>query len=53
MTIKDDGIGFVANDRKRHFGLATMHERAKSVNGDLNVDSKPGFRGRSCSDAHQ
>jgi signal transduction histidine kinase len=42
MTIKDDGIGFVANDRKRHFGLATMHERAKSVNGDLNVDSKPG-----------
>jgi len=42
MTIEDDGVGFVANDRKRHFGLATMRERAKSVNGNFSVHSKPG-----------
>ena len=42
LTICDDGAGFVEWERKRHFGLQTMSERAQSVGGTLLVSSTPG-----------
>ena len=42
MEIKDNGVGFAARDSKRSFGLQTMRERAKSVQGTLVVHSLPG-----------
>lgn len=42
LSVKDDGIGFRPSVRQRHFGLQTMHERAKSVGGCLNITSRPG-----------
>src|SRR5690606_28843344 len=42
MTIEDDGIGFLPSEQKRHFGLATMRERAKSVNGELDIQTVVG-----------
>jgi signal transduction histidine kinase len=45
-TIEDDGRGFdpvaTAAERRGHFGLATMRERAESVGGRLEVDAAPG-----------
>ena len=46
LTVADDGVGF--NTAMRHrgefpqFGLSTMHERAESVGGTLDVISEPG-----------
>lgn len=42
MMIEDDGVGFITTDQKGHFGLATMKERAKSVNGDLIIHTTVG-----------
>ncbi|HXZ43895.1 MAG TPA: GAF domain-containing protein [archaeon] len=46
MSIEDDGVGFDPGatpvDGRRHFGLATMRERAESVGGDLTVQSLGG-----------
>jgi signal transduction histidine kinase len=46
LTIGDDGPGFdpilPSEDRRPHFGLSTMRERAESIGGTLIVDSKPG-----------
>ncbi len=46
VTIEDDGGGFDPGaspaDARRHFGLATMRERAESVGGALAVRSAPG-----------
>ncbi|HTP00178.1 MAG TPA: histidine kinase [Anaerolineales bacterium] len=42
MRITDDGVGFAARDTKRNFGLQTMRERARSVQGTLIVHSAPG-----------
>ncbi len=42
MQIKDDGVGFTSRDSKRRFGLQTMRERARSVQGTLMVNSIPG-----------
>ncbi len=46
MSIEDDGVGFDPTappaDGRRHFGLATMRERAESVGGDLTVRSLGG-----------
>lgn len=46
VAIQDDGTGFdpVAPpaDGRRHFGLATMRERAESVGGTLGIQSAPG-----------
>jgi signal transduction histidine kinase len=42
MQVKDDGVGFAARDSKRRFGLQTMGERARSVQGTLMVRSVPG-----------
>ena len=44
ITIEDDGRGFVQNGKTqngRHFGLATMKDRAESVGGKLAVVSAP------------
>ena len=46
LSICDDGIGFdlaAVRDRPRpHFGLITMRERAKNLNGHLSIETKPG-----------
>lgn len=46
-TVADDGVGFdgtVARPKEMpQFGMATMRERAESVGGTLEVDSKPGL----------
>jgi signal transduction histidine kinase len=46
LSIYDDGIGFdlnaVEQTNARHFGLITMRERAKSLNGRLNIQTQPG-----------
>jgi signal transduction histidine kinase len=42
LQIKDNGVGFAARDTRRNFGLQTMRERAKSVQGTLTVRSNPG-----------
>ena len=39
MEIRDNGVGFITSDSKRHFGLQTMRERATSVNGTLLIHS--------------
>ncbi len=42
LQIMDNGVGFTARDSKRRFGLQTMKERARSVQGTLMVHSVPG-----------
>ena len=46
LVVEDDGAGFdpaaPAPDARRHFGLATMRERAESLGGALTLDSVPG-----------
>ena len=47
MSVEDDGVGFdpaaPPADGRRHFGLATMRERAESVGGVLTVGSLGGM----------
>jgi signal transduction histidine kinase len=43
ISIRDNGVGFEQRAVERgHFGLQTMRERAESVQGTLQVTSKPG-----------
>jgi signal transduction histidine kinase len=46
VSICDDGVGFdlsaVEEVNSRHFGLITMRERAKRLNGRLNILTQPG-----------
>ncbi len=42
IEVTDDGIGFQNNGTRRSFGLQTMRERALSVNGHLDIRSRPG-----------
>ncbi|MGM7722707.1 sensor histidine kinase [uncultured Metabacillus sp.] len=43
ITVKDDGIGFIANDKfTKGNGLAGMKERLEFVNGSLNIISQEG-----------
>jgi nitrate/nitrite-specific signal transduction histidine kinase len=42
LQVWDDGMGFTSSESKRSFGLQTMRERARSVNGELLVHSVPG-----------
>ncbi len=42
VEIEDDGVGFIETELKKHFGLKSMRERTESVNGKLQIDSKPG-----------
>lgn len=43
LTIRDDGRGFdpAGVDRREHFGLLGMVERAEALGGSLSVDSRP------------
>jgi signal transduction histidine kinase len=47
LTVSDDGIGFDPDsppaDRKPHFGLATMRERAEAMGAVFKVESQTGF----------
>lgn len=46
MAVEDNGVGFdpavPQTDGRRHFGMATMRERAESVGGVLRVGSRGG-----------
>ncbi len=45
VIIEDNGKGFLleeAMEKGLHFGLKTMRERARAVNGDLKVETEPG-----------
>jgi PAS domain S-box-containing protein len=43
LSVKDDGIGFDATGAQaKRYGLATMSERARLINGDFLVESEPG-----------
>jgi signal transduction histidine kinase len=48
LTVSDNGAGFdleryrSAEERKRHFGLMSMEERASLVGGSLDVETSPG-----------
>ena len=44
LTVSDDGAGFDQEDpqRGRSLGLASMRERARLVNGTLDIESAPG-----------
>lgn len=48
LTVSDDGTGFdleryrTPEERKKHFGLMSMAERASLVGGSLDVDTTPG-----------
>jgi signal transduction histidine kinase len=43
LSVADDGVGFdVAAVRSRRLGLTTMAERARAIDGDLEIDSAPG-----------
>ena len=46
LTIQDDGTGFDPgnghSDRRAHFGLHTMHERAETIGAEFGLESKPG-----------
>ena len=43
VSLKDDGIGFVETELKKHFGLKSMRERTESVNGKITIESQPGM----------
>jgi signal transduction histidine kinase len=46
LTIGDDGLGFdpdrSPDDRRPHFGLKTMQERAEAMGADFHLDTAPG-----------
>lgn len=42
VTVTDNGVGFDHKEKRRHFGLQTMRERAESVGGGLTVLSTAG-----------
>ncbi|WP_338405560.1 ATP-binding protein [Vibrio hannami] len=43
ITVTDDGTGFCTSVEKlNHYGLTIMTERADRLEGDLNIESKPG-----------
>jgi len=44
LAVSDDGVGFDAETpvAGRHLGLASMRERARLVNGTIDVESAPG-----------
>jgi len=42
ITISDNGNGFLLSEEKTHSGLASMQERADSINAQLLISSEPG-----------
>lgn len=43
LVIEDDGRGFDKHTDARGFGLRNMHDRARLLDGTLQVESKPGL----------
>jgi signal transduction histidine kinase len=43
LCIKDNGRGFVVQDKRRGIGLMNMQTRAENLNGTFRLESKPGF----------
>ena len=41
MTIKDDGIGFNINKKKKGIGLKNMKSRVKSIGASVHIASEP------------
>jgi len=41
LQIQDDGVGCNNENRKNGFGLLSMKDRVRSLNGELKIDSKP------------
>jgi signal transduction histidine kinase len=43
LTVTDNGTGFDASaDYAGHYGLKTMHERARALGGEVTIESTPG-----------
>ncbi|MCW3173916.1 ATP-binding protein [Shewanella subflava] len=42
LTVADDGIGITNTAKLNHYGMAIMQERAKQLNGELNVRDRLG-----------
>ena len=42
LQIRDDGVGFSADQKSGGLGLRTMQYRASAIQGTLSIDSKPG-----------
>jgi len=46
VLIEDDGVGFVRQQKNggagEHIGLKIMHERARRLGGELDIESEPG-----------
>ncbi|QIR16414.1 ATP-binding protein [Shewanella aestuarii] len=42
LTISDDGIGITKTAKLNHYGMAIMQERAKQLNGELNISDRLG-----------
>lgn len=42
LVIEDDGQGFNKNDGERGYGMRNMQDRARLLDGNLQVNSKPG-----------
>jgi two-component system nitrate/nitrite sensor histidine kinase NarX len=40
LQVQDDGVGFETKESHQHFGIKTMGERAHSVNGEVQIQSK-------------
>jgi signal transduction histidine kinase len=42
IDIRDDGIGFNANKKRKGIGISNMINRVESFNGELHINSSPG-----------
>ncbi len=42
LLIQDNGRGFEIKESEKYSGLSSIHERAISINGRLNISSEPG-----------
>ena len=43
LNVVDDGVGFVVSSRTRSgLGLRSIHERVRFMQGDVDIDSRPG-----------
>ncbi|MEW8470340.1 MAG: sensor histidine kinase [Candidatus Thiodiazotropha sp.] len=42
LKVADNGKGFEVDEQKSSFGIAGMQQRIESVNGRMDIDSKPG-----------
>jgi signal transduction histidine kinase len=42
LTVQDNGIGFELQNVKQGIGLNSMNERARKIDGDIEITSQPG-----------